>query len=99
MDETLRLKVTQIRDRWHVRLIEIGTDKVLDEMACDDRRNIGFCCAAMLRWAAKLGNPSPMARASRRRGKRLGNPGRVWYRQEIEKGDVRLKCARKQADK
>ena len=82
-EETLRTKVTKIKDRWHTRLIVIKTDAVIDEMACDTRLNIGYCCHTMLRWASKLGWDSPMASSARRR--RVAHvAGKVWYRKDLQ---------------
>ena len=82
VEEIFRTKVTKIKDRWHVRLILIKTGEVIDEMACDTRLNIGYCCHTMLRWASKLGRKSPMAQAARRRlVARVA--GKIWYRKDL----------------
>ncbi len=83
MKEVFRTKVTKIKGRWHTRLILIETDKVIDEMACDTRRNIGYCCHTMLRWACKLGWDSPMASAARKRSSQQA-PGGIWYRKDLQ---------------
>jgi len=82
MKEIFKIKVTQINDRWHTRLILIEDDRVIDEMACDTRRNIGYCCFTMLRWADKLGWRSPMASAARSRNKNR-EPGKIWYSKNL----------------
>ena len=82
MEEIFRTKVTRIKDRWHARLILIETDRVIDEMACDTRLNIGYCCHTMLRWASKLGWSSPMASSSRKRVVHKV-PGKIWYRKDL----------------
>ena len=78
MEEIFETKVTRINDRWHTRLLLIKTGEVVDEMACDTRRNIGYCCHTMLRMASKMGWGSPMADAARMR---LSTPvpGRIWH--------------------
>jgi hypothetical protein len=74
------IKVTTIGDRHHARLILNG--EVLDEMACDERCDIGWICREMLRWHNKLGYPSEFAAAARRR--QTGTPvGRIWYRGDL----------------
>ena len=75
--EELSIKVTRIKDRWHTRLLG-DNGKIWNEMACDTRGNIGWCCAEMLRWFDKLGGCSKMAYASRHRGKRVLVPGKIW---------------------
>lgn len=79
MKEIFETKVTKIENRWHTRLILIETKEIVDEMACDTRRNIGYCIHTMLRWADKLGWGSPMAHASRARGGPPLAPGKIWY--------------------
>jgi len=78
MEEIFETKVTRINDRWHTRLLLIETGEVVDEMACDTQRNIGYCCHQMLRFASKMGWGSPMADAARMRRSNLA-PGKIWY--------------------
>jgi hypothetical protein len=40
----LEIKVTRIGQRFHSRLLKDG--EVKDEMACEDRRDIGWICRA-----------------------------------------------------
>ena len=47
----IQTKVTRIGKRWHCRIF--NSNKVLDEMACDSRLDIGFCFRYMLRWHDK----------------------------------------------
>jgi hypothetical protein len=89
MKEIFETKVTRIKNRWHTRLILIETGKIVDEMACDDRRNIGYCCHEMLRWADKLGWDSPMARATRRRNQQQPVPDNIWYNTDLIDRNVR----------
>jgi len=63
--EELTTKVTKINDKYHVRLFKNG--KVIDEMVCKFKHEIGICCKNMLRWYNKLGGTSKMAEASRNR--------------------------------
>ncbi len=77
--EYLDIKVTSINGRFHARLLNTDTGKVLDEMACTLRCDIGFICNYMLRWHDKLGGTSPMAQASRDRNKFRCPEGKIIY--------------------
>jgi len=75
------VKVTRIKDRWHARLM--NEDKVFDEMACDDSRDIGWICREMLRWYAKLGGTSLFAMSARER--QIGATlGKIWYKDQLQ---------------
>ena len=75
----LKTKVTFIKDKFHIRLLE--DDILLNEMACKNKVDIGWCCANMLKWHDKLGGSSKMASKSRERwAKRSLSPvGKVWH--------------------
>ena len=74
----LDTKVTKVKDKWHCRLLKDGS--IIDEMACNDRQDIGFCFHEMLRWYDKLGGSDKMASASRARWKKVNKPvGKVEY--------------------
>ena len=77
-------KVTKINNRFHCRLLN-ENDDVLDEMACKDKSDIGFCFSEMLRWQNKLGSKSKMAEASRdRRIKKFPKAnGKIWYQNQL----------------
>ena len=79
---TLSTKVTRINGNWHCRLIR-RDGIVHDEMACDNRMNIGFCFAEMLRWVDKLGWCNNMASDSRRRQKSKQVDGKIWYKKDL----------------
>lgn len=80
--ERLRTKVTTINGRHHIRLLE--DDFVINEMACNDKVDISFCCKYMLRWYDKLGGVSKMASASRDRHKETLEPvGKIWYEKDL----------------
>ena len=80
--EKLRTKTTFIKNKFHVRLLE--DDLVINEMACQDKIDVGWCCKEMLRWFDKLGGVSKMASASRDRHKEDCRPvGRVWYEKDL----------------
>lgn len=87
MPEELSTKVTNINGRHHCRLIKDG--KVVDEMACKLKEDIGFCFRSMLRMYDKCGGTSLMADASRHRrdaegGWKNTEPlGKVWYPSQI----------------
>ena len=73
-------KVTRIKDRWHARMIVDGTMR--DEMACENRVDIGWICREMLRWYDKGGGCSAFASAARER-QQSGPQGKVWYYGEL----------------
>lgn len=82
MTEKLRTKVTTINGRHHVRLLE--DDLLINEMACELKIDIGWCCREMLRWYDKLGGNSAMADRSRHRQKRGCEPeGRIWREKDL----------------
>lgn len=70
------LKTTNINGIWHARLIS-DDGKLLDEMACKLKEDIGWICREMLRWQDKLGNSNAQTSSARRR--QQPNPkGKVW---------------------
>ena len=75
------IKVTRIKDRWHVRLItELGHT----EMACELRQDIGYICRQLMRWHDKCGSKSIYAHKSRVRlnakeTNHFGPVGKIWY--------------------
>ena len=75
----LNIKVTRIGNSWHARLLSDG--KVIDEMACEMRSDIGWICREMLRWQDKLGYHGTdwqFASAARHRQHTAKTNGRVW---------------------
>lgn len=85
MNELLTTKVTTIDGKHHCRLIHKERG-IIDEMACQLKEDIGFCCREMLRWYDKCGGASKMADASRHRGKNHIPKGKIWYRSQIPIG-------------
>lgn len=83
MKESLCIKVTKIKNRWHARLYDKKTNDLIDEMACEQKIDISYICSVMLRWADKIGFVSPMASASRTRNKNVDNQGKIWYRYQL----------------
>jgi hypothetical protein len=84
MEEPLSTKVTKINNRWHCRLFR--GEKIIDEMACSDQRDVGFCMYTMLRWYAKMSYlpVSPMAEATRHRNKPHPKTGaKIWYQKDL----------------
>lgn len=83
--------VTNINGRYHIRVIESG--HVRDEMAVEDRCDIGWACRELLRWQAKLGSEDSSVHASRQRntikiqsGANASCPqGRVWYKVDLDR--------------
>ena len=82
--------VTKINNRWHARMIV--DDIVQDEMACENRADIGWICREMLRWFDKGGGCSNFASAARHRQK-TGAQGKVWYRGELENSKAKRKAS------
>ena len=84
-DQQLEIKVTRINNRYHARLINATTQEVLDEMACQLRRDVGWISREMLRWHSKLGNQSKFAEAARDRQNNSVLPaGRTWTRLQLK---------------
>ncbi len=83
--EILSTKVTRIGKKFHCRLYNKET--ILDEMACNSKKDIGFCIAYMLKWYDKLGGNSQMAMKSRsrQRSKSSETFGKIWYKKDLEK--------------
>jgi len=82
--ETLSTTTTFIKDKYHIRLLDEG--KVIDEMVCNEKIDIGYCIKQMLRWYDKLGGTSKMASSSRGRHKHedLWSYGKVWTKTQWE---------------
>ena len=76
-------KVTLINNVYHCRVYD--GDEVLDEMACKEKADIGFCMAEMLRWQNKLGSNSNMADKARdRMTKKSTAPiGKIWHKNKL----------------
>lgn len=79
----MNIKVTRINGRWHARLII--DDRVVDEIACENRMDIGWCCREMMQWADEMGRySSKHTAAARCRHNSDSQPiGKVWYNTEI----------------
>ena len=79
----LNIKVTFIKNRWHARLLE--GSKILDEMACSTRQDIGWICREMLRWYDKNGGISKWASEARKRQNDTLYPiGKVWTYNQLK---------------
>jgi hypothetical protein len=76
----MNIKVTRIKNRWHARLLD--DDKILDEMVCEQKQDIGWVCREMLRWYSKNGGISKFAEAARDRHVKPCT-GKVWYRNQL----------------
>ncbi len=81
------IRVTRINNRWHARLFY--NDVCIDEMACENKLDIGWVCREMLRWYAKGLYPlSEFAEAARRR--QTSRPFRkIWYKGQLENQRIR----------
>lgn len=60
----MKIKVTNIKGGYHARLFS-DQGKILDEMSCKAKADIGWICREMLRWQCKLGSTDPWARNAR----------------------------------
>ena len=79
----LNIKVTFIKNRGHARLLE--GSKILDEMACSTRQDIGWICREMLRWYDKNGGISKWASEARKRQNDTLYPiGKVWTYNQLK---------------
>lgn len=80
------IKVTTIGDRYHARLLM--NNDVLDEMACEEKCDIGYISRQMLRWHDKCGGTSEFASAVRDRmydeKYPQGHKGRIWYQNQLD---------------
>lgn len=78
------VKVRRIGSKWHTRLYV--NNKVHDEMACTDRRDIGKICRIMLRWLDKTGSGNKWTASARRRLNEdsPGFYGEIFYRPQLE---------------
>ncbi len=65
MEQEPNIKVTRIANEWHVRLNFDG--KVMSEMSCQNRLDIGWCCRQLMRWHDKCGGSGIVAHHSRQR--------------------------------
>lgn len=75
----LSIKVTRINNRFHARLYQ--EDKVIDEMACELKCDIGWICREMLRWFDKNGGVSRWAMNARKR--QDNHKGSIWYKNQL----------------
>lgn len=79
-----KIKVTTINNRFHARLF--NGDYLIDEMACEEKADIGYICRSMMRWTDKGGgdqftHASRMRRNSDFDVKELR--GRIWHRNQL----------------
>ena len=80
--EKLETRVRFIKNKYHIRLIENGF--LINEMACESKMDISWCCNHLLRWYDKLGGVSKMASSSRARNKNKQNPiGKIWFEKDL----------------
>lgn len=77
------IKVTHIKNRYHIRLLCDG--KIIDEMACDAKQDIGVVCKELMRWYDKTHGDSLYAEKARLRESTVrDNFGKIWYWNELE---------------
>lgn len=79
--EPLTTKVTAINNIFHCRVY--NGEKVIVEMACKIKQDIGYCFRYMLRMIDKCGSSSNMADASRHRGRIQEPVGKIWYPSQL----------------
>ena len=77
----LKIKVTRIDKRYHSRLLM--NDKVIDEMACQLKCDIGYISREMLRWFDKMGGHDDGFASGARRRHIKGHKGKIWYRNQL----------------
>ena len=59
---------------------------VLDEMACENRQDVGWICREIMRWADKWFDQDQFTAASRERHNEDGRPvGKIWYQNALRK--------------
>lgn len=84
-DSDYEISVTTINGRHHARLFY--KDDVIDEMACEEKADIGYICRTMMRWADKCGGDE-FTSASRDRLNSDSDShilrGRIWHRNQLE---------------
>lgn len=73
----LEIKVTTINNKYHSRLY-VNND-VYDEMACENKADIGWISREMLRWYSKCGGISAFAESARIRQINTNPVGKVYY--------------------
>jgi len=80
-EEILDVKVKRIGNLgWFVRVINLAkNNEVICESICDRQCDIGYATRDMLRTLDKLGYDSPMAHASRMRGKNFAVVGKIKF--------------------
>jgi len=74
------IKVTKIKNRYHARLIY--EEAIIDEMACEEKRDIGWICKEMLMWSDKTGYSCKWTSAARKHHS-TNNVGKIWYRNKL----------------
>lgn len=82
-NKNMNIKVTRFNNKWHARLII--DEIVIDEMACENRMDIGWCCREMMKWADKLGRYSSKYTAAARQRHNLDSQpvGKIYYNVKI----------------
>ena len=82
--EDIEIKVVTINNRYHARLYK--GEKVLDEMACEHKEDIGYICRTMLRWYDKMGGNSTFAKQARKRlnAQNCFPIGKIWYKNKLD---------------
>lgn len=84
-DTDYEISVTTINGRHHARLYY--QDSLYDEMACEEKSDIGYICRTMMRWADKCGGDQFTHASRMRRNSDLDSTekrGRIWYRHQLE---------------
>ena len=77
------IKVTHIKNRYHARCRIDG--KIVDEMTCSNKQDIGVICREILRWQDKMGGNKYTSWSRSRQDPKLRKPiGRVWYQRHLQ---------------
>jgi hypothetical protein len=73
-----QIKITKINNRYHARLME--GDVIRDEMACENRLDVGLISREMLRWFVPGGKVVLFSSPS------IYHPkGQIWYKNQLDK--------------
>lgn len=83
------IKVTQIKNRYHARCFLNG--KIVDEMACNEKEDIGVICQIMLRWLNKLSiHVSEYTDRVRYNSEQRNPVGKIWYKNILDEEKKKL---------
>jgi hypothetical protein len=79
MKEILKTRTTYIGGWWHCQVLKIDDSSIVSESKVEYRCDVGYAFRDMFRMLDKTGWCSPMAHASRMRGKNHGLSGKYVF--------------------